>query len=237
MTARSLLRLGAACGIFSVVLAIAGIGVLVVSVPELVNARLGASEQEIAQAFASPATTGVWIGLYLQVVAFLFFVVFAARLWATLQRAEGGTGWVSNIVLGAGLLFAGITLLALAFWGVADYQAGPGVDVQVATVLNDLHLGTYALSWAVQALFLAATAVVALRTRALPRWLGWSAVVISVASLAAVAAPTGELVEIPAFLFLIWIVAVSVVLIRRTDETSPSSARAPASAPRAAARG
>lgn len=237
MKDRSLLRLGAACGIFSVVLEIVGIGVLVVSVPELVDARLGSSEQEIAQAFASPATTGVWIGLYLQVITFLLFVVFVARLWATLRRAEDGTGWVSNIVLGAGLLFTGITLLALAFWGVADYQAGPGVDVQVATVLNDLHLGTYALSWAVQALFLAATAVVALRTCALPRWLGWSAAAISVASLAAVASPTGNLVEIPAFLFLIWVVAVSVVLIRRTDETSPTSAHAPASEPRAAARG
>ena len=237
MKDRSLLRLGAACGIFSVVLAITGIGVLVVSAPELVDARLGASEQEIAQAFASPATTGVWIGLYLQVIAFLLFVVFATRLWATLRRAEGGTGWVSNIVLSTGLLFAGITLLALAFWAVADYQAGPGVDVQAARVLNDLHLGTYALSWAVQALFLAATAAVALRTRALPRWLGWSAAAISVASLAAVAAPTGDLVEIPALLFLIWIVAVSVVLVRRTDETSPASARASASAPRAATRG
>ncbi len=61
MKDRSLPRLGAACGIFSVVLEIAGIGVSVVSAPELVDATLGSSEEEIARAFASPATTGVWV--------------------------------------------------------------------------------------------------------------------------------------------------------------------------------
>lgn len=220
MTERSWQRLGAACGVFSVALAIAGLGVMAFSSPKLMDATLASSEREIAMAFARPATMGVWVGLYLQVIGFLLFVVFAGRLWATLRQAEGGTGWVSNVAFGAGLLFAGITLLAIAFWGVQDYQAGAGIDVQAAMLLTDLHIGTYYLSWAIQALFLAATAVVSLGMRALPRWLGWSAAAISVASLAAVATPTGDFAEIPAFLFLIWIVAVSVVLMRRTDETS-----------------
>ena len=234
MTDRSLLRLGAACGILSVVLEFVGLGIAAVSSPGLVDSTLATSEGEIARAFSSPATAGVWVGLYLQVVAFLLFVVFAARLWATLRRAEGGAGWVSNVVLGAGVLFAGITLLALAFWGMADYQAGPSVNVEVAMVLNVLHIGTYNLSWAAQALFLAAAAVVVLRTRALPGWLGWSAAGISVGSLAGVAVPTGSLAEIPAFLFLIWVVAVSIVLMRRTDEVSPAPASTQEHARRAA---
>lgn len=103
-------------------------------------------------------------------------------------------------------------------------------------LLTELHAGTYYLSWAVQALFLAVTAAVALGTRILPRWLGWSAAVISVASLAAVAAPTGGFAELPAFLFLIWIVAVSVVLMRHADEPSPVSKHVPTSDNRAAER-
>lgn len=234
MTERSLRRLGAACGILGVVLEVVGLGIAAISSPKLVDATLGSSEREIARAFTSPATTGVWVGLYLEVVGFLFLVVFVARLWDTLRRAEGGTGWISNAAFGAGLLFAGTSLLALAFWSVQDYQAGPGVDVQAARLLTDLHIGTYYLSWAIQALFLAATAVVALGMRALPRWLGWSAAAISVASLVAVATPTGDFAEIPAFLFLIWIVAVSVVLMRRTDESLTTVASAPASATRSA---
>lgn len=234
MNERSLRKLGAACGIFSVVLEVVGLGIAVISSPKLVDATLGSSEREISRAFASPAATGVWVGLYLEVVGFLFFIIFAARLWHTLRRAEGGTGWISNAAFGAGLLFAGASLLALAFWSVQDYQAGPGVDVQVARLLTDLHIGTYYLSWVLQALFLAATTVVALGMRALPRWLGWSAAAISVASLAAVATPTGDFAEIPAFLLLIWVVAVSVVLMRRTDDTSPISERAPIPATRAA---
>jgi len=224
---RSLLRLGAACGISSVVLEITGLVVGVASAPAFVDVALGSSEREISRAFASPAPTGVWVGLYLEVIAFLLFIVFVARLWDALRRAEGGTGWISAAALGAGVLFAGTSLLALAFWGVQDYQAGSGVDVRVAMTLTAMHLGTYYLSWAVQALFLAITAVVALGMRALPRWLGWSAAAISVASLAAVAAPTGDLAEIPAFLFLIWIVAVSVVLMRRKEEPSLALTGAP----------
>ncbi|MGH3147220.1 MAG: hypothetical protein ACRDTR_15595, partial [Rubrobacter sp.] len=129
---RSLLRLGAACGILGVVLVFVGLGIAAASSPGLVDTTLAVSEEEIARAFSSPATVGVWVGLYLQVVAFLLLVVFAARLWSTLRRAEGGTGWVSNVVLCAGVLFAGVTLLALAFWGMADYQAGPAVNVEVA---------------------------------------------------------------------------------------------------------
>lgn len=88
-------RLGAACGVFSVVLEIVGLAVAVVSSPKLVDATLGSSEGEISRAFASPATTGVWVGLCLEVIAFLLFVVFAARLWDALRCAEGGTGWIS----------------------------------------------------------------------------------------------------------------------------------------------
>ena len=58
MKDRSLPRLGAACGIFSVVLEIAGIGVSVVSAPELVDATLGSSEEEIARVTSHWAKQG-----------------------------------------------------------------------------------------------------------------------------------------------------------------------------------
>lgn len=62
---------------------------------------------------------------------------------------------------------------------------------------------------------------VVLQSGALSRWLGWGAAVIAVASLAAVAAPISGPAQLPAFLFLLWIVAASVVLMRREEEQAP----------------
>lgn len=67
-----------------------------------------------------------------------------------------------------------------------------------------------------------------LGTRVLPRWLGWGA---------AVAAPNSDLAELPVFLFLVWIVAVSIVLVRRAEEARSVAASPAASVARAATRG
>ena len=82
MSDRSWLRLGAIAGILYVVLQFVGFGIVGASVGAL--ADLGSPDQEIARAFERPSATAVWVGLYLGVLAFLLFVVFVARFWATL---------------------------------------------------------------------------------------------------------------------------------------------------------
>jgi hypothetical protein len=149
------------------------------------------------------------------VLSILFFIVFAARLWATLRLAEGDPGWLSAAAFGAALIFATMTLVAFAAGGAAFYWAGHGLDAQIALAFGEIGFASYVLTWAVDAAFLGAAATVVSRTGALSRWLGWSAAVIAVASVAAVAAPTSGPAQLPAFLFLLWIVAASIALMRR----------------------
>ncbi len=224
---RSWLRLGAACGVLSVVLALVGVGLNAASGGFI--APIGGSTEEIARAFANPAPTGVWVGAYLSVLAFLLFIVFAARLWVALRRAEGGSGWLSATAFGSALVFTATTLIALAIGNVAKYRAGSGMDAQVVTALFDLNIALYVLSWAISAVFLGAAAIVLLRTRAFPRLFGWSAAALAVASLVAVATPTSGGAEIPALLFLLWVLAISVALIRRAEE-GPATQGAPSAA-------
>jgi len=226
MSDRFWLRLGAAAGIMYAVLALIGFGL---------GAASGGYEEDLAKAVASPVARGVWVGAYIELLGFLCFLVFVARLWATLRRAEGDPAWLSAIALGAGQLFVVLTLVAFAAGAAATYRYGHGIDVPIAQALKDLGQAAFILTWAANAVFLGATAIVALRQHALPRWLGWSAVVLAAALLAAIAVPNSSFPMIPGFLALFWVVATSIILMRRADEPHPALSSAPVSSTRAAA--
>ncbi len=207
--------LGAASGIVAVVLDQVGFGLTIT------GSRLepGASKDEIAQAFAAPASQRVLLGLYLLAFVSLFFLVFAARTWATLRGAEGDPGWLSATAFGAALLFVATHAAALAARSATFARAGQGFDATAGTALVDLNNALFAVSLAFGALFLAAAGVVSLRMNALPQWLGWSAVVIAVALMAAVAVPTAGIAFLPFLLFELWIVVTAVVFIVRPEAT------------------
>jgi hypothetical protein len=112
-------------------------------------------------------------------VASMLLLVFAGGLRAFLARAEGQDPRWAPVVLAAGAVAAGLVLLRAAI-------------VVALTALRGNEVGVHAQgsAWAARALFylegalrdmmlfpfavfLAAAAVVLLRTRVLPRWLGW----------------------------------------------------------------
>jgi hypothetical protein len=86
----------------------------------------------------------------------------------------------------------------------------------------------YAVQWyadlvfgAVNAVFFAAAAVLVLRRRALPRWLGWFALVVAIGLVATVPFGPGATMEPPHLLSFVWIVAASVAMVVRR-ETLPT---------------
>ena len=94
-------------------------------------------------------------------------------------------------------------------------------------LLIRLAIGTIGASFVITflplAVMLGATAIVALRTGVLPKWLGWGAAVVAFGLLGALAAaivspsPPGW-VFLPMMLFALWIAATSIALIRRAGE-------------------
>ena len=185
-------RLGAACGIVYVVLLISG---------------------------GSIGDPDIRIVFFVEMLAFLFFLFFLGNLWSALRRAEGGSGWLSATAFGAGLMSVTIKVASAAPVLAARYRAGDGLDPQLARTLEDINDASFYLSFFPLAVLLGAFAIVAIRSGALPKWLGWIAAALGLAFIVGGMAGSADLQSewagLPMILFTFWVIVVSVVLIRR----------------------
>jgi hypothetical protein len=152
-------------------------------------------------------------------------------LWSALRRAEGGSEWLSATAFGAGLMAITIKLASAAPVLAARPRAGDGLDPQLARTLQDMNDASFVLTFFPLAVLLAAFAIVAMRSGALPRWLGWIAAVISVAFIAGGMAGSANLKSewsgLPMILFTVWVIATSIVLIRREIEPRAAKTETP----------
>jgi hypothetical protein len=188
MNQTTLPRLGAACGaVFAIVLTVAaGNG---------------------NQSFSGPrAVAGI--------AAITLALPFIAYLCSVLRGAEGADGWLVSTALAAGI--TGIVLkLGSGAPELAMYKAHLSAGTQLNTAINAIGDGATVICLYPLAVFCAATAIVAFRTRALPRWLAAGAAVTA-AALAINGAFLGS-DSVPALLlFLLWTLFASVYLLRRT---------------------
>jgi hypothetical protein len=183
----------------------------------------GASADDVAE-YLSRSSAQTWTGIYLELFGIALLIVFAGRVWAILREAEGAGGWIATTGFGAALAALTVLLIGDATVMGAAFSAGrdgldPGVVGGLYTVqwYSDLSYG------AVNAVFFAAAAILVLRRRALPRWLGWLALVVAIALVVTVPFGPGTTMEPPHILGFLWIVSVSVVLLVRRAELPLSS--------------
>ena len=158
---RRLNRLGASAGLLYVVLVLVGVNAFPKG-----NAGILAPRQEIARDVAAhPADAGFWTGIFLEGLGLLVLIFFLARLWDVLRSAEGDSGWLSMTALGAGLISVAVKLASFPLGTVAFYEVSRGgLDPQLAATLIHANDISFVATWAVDAVFLAATAATALRT-------------------------------------------------------------------------
>jgi hypothetical protein len=120
----------------------------------------------------------VILGGFLVMLSAVFFLWFVGSLRAFLRPAEGDAGRVSAIAYGGGVVTAAL-ILAFPAANVAGAlfaeQLSPD-GAQTLYLFGDVFLYPAAMAAAV---LIAATAVVALRTKALPSWLGWPSLVLA----------------------------------------------------------
>lgn len=188
MNQPTLSRLGAACGaVFAIVLTVAA----------------GNGDQS----FSGPrAVAGI--------AAITLAVPFIAYLCSVLREAEGADGWLVSTALAAGI--TGIVLkLGSGAPELAIYKAHLTAGTQLNTAIGAIGDGATVICLYPLAVFCAATAIVAFRTHALPRWLAGGAAVTA-AALAVNGAFLGT-GSVPALLlFLVWTLLASLHLLRRT---------------------
>jgi hypothetical protein len=222
MSDRTSNLIGGISGLVSVLLFVVGLGVLAGTTP-----KLGASSDAVTT-YVGRSNVETWTGAYLGLAGLLVYVVFASRLWAILRRAEGDSAWLSAMALGAALVGVAVTLSADFTSGAAAFYAGRrGLDPATVGVLYDLKHFAELVFGAINAVFFAAVAVLVLGRRALPRWLGWVAAVVVLGTLATIPFGPGDISELPHFLAVLWLVAVSVLLIARRSTLRGAKAQSP----------
>lgn len=104
---------------------------------------------------------------------------FLAALHAYQAEAEGDAGHMANVAFGAGITWVAINMIAQAFQvGLAQADRYGAEPALIATMNAVFTIAALPL-----AVMLAAVAVVTLRHRAFPVWLGWIAIVAAAAQL------------------------------------------------------
>ena len=150
-------------------------------------------------------------------------VVFAAALRSALRRFEGESTTLSSIVFGAGVAAASVSLVQGTFGQVlANHIAATGDAGAIRTLLElDTEADTFKLL--PLALLVGATSILALRTGALPQWLGWSGAVLSVLLVVAgwsfpLNSPAlGVALDVALVGLLLWVASVSVIILWRAE--------------------
>jgi hypothetical protein len=209
MTNRLVPRPAALSGIAAVVLLFLGSGLSGGGSPDVT-----ASRSELSSWLADQRlTTGRYAGVFIELLAILAMIVFAATLASVLRRGEDEHAILSNTAFGAGILSAAIKLASVPAAFAAQWRAKQGFSPELASALVDMNNAAFVLTWAVDAVMLGAAAIVILRSAILPRWLGWFAGATAVISLATV--PVAAYVPpLGILLTFIWFLAVSIVLLR-----------------------
>lgn len=185
---------------------------------------------EIARYF-STFHDDVMGGVVLRIVAGIFFLWFVGTLRSVLADAEGGTARVANLAFGAGILMLAAGMGAMASLAAIAYNADRGVDADFASSMMAMtHIffvgGAMGMAW-----LLFATALVVVRTRVFSRWVASTGTVIGVIALVlGIVAPAGTSGFSAYPLFILWIVAVSILMMREDPSRGRIAARSAATA-------
>jgi hypothetical protein len=151
------------------------------------------------------------LALALAGVALLWFL---GSFRVVLRRAEGEPARLATIAFAGGVALA--TLLFVknaADGGIAlalEFEQGFTLDPDVFRALNAVFLGLLIHEGLAAAVLTGAASLLVLRTGAFPRWLGWTGGAVALVSLASWLIP-----GLPLILVLAWILAVSVLMLRR----------------------
>jgi len=163
---------------------------------------------------------GILVGALLWSIGVLFFIWFLGSLRSHLLAAEGGDGRLATLAYGGGLVAAAIAMLIPAADEVGALNKDH-IDASGASVLHHFSDAFFiATEYTLPILFFA-TAIVALRHAALPKWLAWVTVLIGIVVLIGPIGWAGLIFATP-----IWTLIVSILLWRRAEQ--PRTAGEPA---------
>jgi len=162
--------------------------------------------EEIVQ-FYVDEEDGIWLGSILQTLAAAALVFYGGYLRKVLHAAEGAGHTLSNVVLaGATILATGLALDATI--NIALVETVEDIDPSATQALSALWSNDFLVFALGGFVFILSAGLSIVRHGALPKWLGWVAIVIGVAAIT----PAGFFAFLAAAL---WMAVTSVMLAMR----------------------
>jgi hypothetical protein len=216
-------RLGAAAGLASIALVAAGVALIASA-----GATFHSPDSEVLRYYTETGLVRTVAGGLVQALGLLLLLPFAAMLAARLTVPGPAGDVLAPTVRMAATVYVtvclapGLSAGATALWLARSRTVDPGIVI----ALNDVRSLSYFLALLVFAGLLVAVGAAGLLSGRLPRWASWSAVGIGVALAASVPTATAGFADVAGLLGLVWVVAVSVSLLR-----SPALDRQPADEP------
>jgi hypothetical protein len=110
-----------------------------------------------------------------------------------------------------------------AGWELAVFRVPEGVDPQIARLAFDLGNLSFASGWVALGSFAVAAGWAGLSTGAFPRWLSWWMVIAGLCLVAARAVWATNFWLLGYALFWLWVIVLSVRLLRRTPSRAGGS--------------
>lgn len=165
-----------------------------------------------------------WIlcGGLLWSIGTLLFIWFLGSLRSRYLAAEGGPGRLTTLAFGGGIAASVLGMLIPTADEVGALNKND-IDASGASVLHNFGDAFFiAAEYTLPVLFFA-SAILALRHGALPKWLGWFSLLIGIVLLIG---PIGWAAMI--FAVPIWVLIVSVLLYTRAPAGAPAAGSAPA---------
>ena len=207
-------RVGAALGIAAVALIVSGFALIAAT-----EATLRAPAEMVAGFYADASLVRMLAGGLLQCAGFVLLLPFAVALTQRL-RGDGASGrLLPATARSAATVYVTLCLApGTAAGGAALWLAQHGpADPGVVQALNLLRVFSYFVALLPLAAFLLCVGISATITRRLPRWAGWSAIVIGGPLAGTVPVAASDATNLLGLLGLLWIVPVALHLLRSPD--------------------
>jgi hypothetical protein len=198
-------------------------GIVLLFVPIIAMSTLGepafvATRDEVATFFRNTAESS-WADAagavaLLGLVALMWFIV---GLCLVLRRAEGEPSWRATLALVFGVLFAAY-LFTDSSWDAASNR-GADIDPGLAHFAFDMGNIGFANAWVTMGSFAVFSGWAVLSTGVFRRWLGWLMVASGVGLALSRFVWTTNTWLLPYALFWIWVIVVSIRLLRKPSMT------------------
>jgi hypothetical protein len=192
-------RVGPACGLLFFPLVMVGFSIH--GYPDV-----HPTDAQLAKWFASVDLSVFKLGVYVEAVATLLFIPFAAWLYGHVRQGKKNSSRPAVAMVAAGLGWTVLTLPINEVWVGLVEQAHKGLDIRVAQTVVSINQAWFDMTGLVFGLTLMAAGVAIIRSGSMAQWAGWAAIVIGLGM--AASAPLGAASTPAQILGFLWILAV-----------------------------